>query len=203
VTAALAHAEVEGADTTWVDLCAGPGGKVALLSALGALRGASTVGVELHPHRAELIVNSVSRVPGFAGVVVGDSRQPPIRPGVDRVLLDVPCTGLGVVRRRPELRWRRTPSDVPALKKLQTQLLTAALDLVRPGGVVAYVTCSPHIAETELVVSSVVRRRDDVVVEDSRGLFPGVTDLGDGPNVRLWPHLHGTDGMFFSLMRRR
>ena len=203
VTAALANATVEGSDRTWVDLCAGPGGKLALLSALGSPRGALTVGVELHPHRAALIVNSVARVPGFAGVVVGDSRQAPIRPGVDRVLLDVPCTGLGVVRRRPELRWRRTPSDVPALKKLQTQLLTAALDLVRPGGVVAYVTCSPHIAETEIVVSSVTRRREDVVVEDSRPLFPGVPDLGQGPNVRLWPHLHGTDGMFFSLMRRR
>ena len=202
VAVALAGASVEGSDSAWVDLCAGPGGKVALLSALGASRSATTVGVELHEHRARLIMNSVSGVPGFGGAVVGDSRQPPMRQGVDRVLLDVPCTGLGVVRRRPELRWRRTPGDVPALKKLQTELLNAGLDLLRPGGVLAYVTCSPHIAETELVVSSVTRRRTDVHVEDSRSLFPGVDSLGDGPNVRLWPHLHGTDGMFFSLMRR-
>ncbi len=203
VAIALADASLSGSDDVWVDLCAGPGGKLALLSAIGAERGASTVGVELHPHRAQLIRNSVSRVPGFAGVVVGDSRYPPIQPRVDRILLDVPCTGLGVVRRRPELRWRRSPNDVPALRKLQTELLNAAADLLRPGGVVAYVTCSPHIAETELVVSGVVRRRKDLSVEDSRSLFPGVSDLGDGPNVRLWPHLHGTDGMFFSLMRRR
>ncbi len=202
VAIALANAALGGSDRTWIDLCAGPGGKLALLSAIGAARGASTVGVELHAHRARLIRNSVSRVPGFAGVVVGDSRHPPICPGVDRILLDVPCTGLGVVRRRPELRWRRSPNDVPALRKLQTELLNAAADLLRPGGVVAYVTCSPHIAETELVVSGVLRRRKDLQVEDSRGLFPGVPELGDGPNVRLWPHLHGTDGMFFSLMRR-
>ena len=149
-------------------LCASPWGKVALLSALGALRGLRQWGrASPSPCGTDRQFRIASA--RIRGVVVGDSRQPPIRPGVDRVLLDVPCTGLGVVRRRPELRWRRTPSDVPALKKLQTQLLTAALDLVRPGGVVAYVTCSPHIAETELVVSSVVRRRDDVVVEDSRG----------------------------------
>ncbi len=202
VAIALASAEVVGTDETWVDLCAGPGGKLALLSAIGAQRGARTVGVELHPHRAELINNSVRGVPGYAGVVVGDSRQSPVRPGVDRVLVDVPCTGLGVVRRRPELRWRRTPNDVPALRKLQMELLNAALDQVRPGGVVGYVACSPHLAETELVVASVVRKRKDVVVEDSRDLFPCVPDLGNGPNVRLWPHRHGTDGMFFSLMRR-
>lgn len=202
VACALANATLDGPDASWVDLCAGPGGKLALLAALGAERGAKTVGVELHPHRAELIRTSVGPVPGFAGVVVADSRQPPIRPGVDRVLVDVPCTGLGVVRRRPELRWRRSANDVPALRKLQVELLNSALDLVRSGGVVAYVTCSPHVAETELVVSSVVRKRKDVTVEDSRALFPGVPELGNGPNVRLWPHLHGTDGMFFSLMRR-
>lgn len=202
VAIALANAAVAGSDQAWVDLCAGPGGKLALLSSIGAQRGASTVGVELHPHRAELIQTSVGPVPGFAGVVVGDSRQPPIRHGVDRVLVDVPCTGLGVVRRRPELRWRRNPNDVPALRKLQAQLLNAALSIVRPGGVVAYVTCSPHVAETELVVSAVTRKREDVKIEDSRDLFPGVPSLGAGPNVRLWPHIHGTDGMFFSLMRR-
>ena len=202
VAIALANAQLEGTDERWVDLCAGPGGKVALLSAIGALRGASTVGIELHPHRAALVETSVGPVPGFAGVVVGDARNAPIGPGVDRVLVDVPCTGLGVVRRRPELRWRRTPSDVPALRKLQVELLNSALDLVRPGGVVAYVTCSPHVAETELVVSTATRRRKDVAIEDSRPLFPNVPDLGNGPNVRLWPHLHGTDGMFFSLMRR-
>lgn len=202
VAIALANAHLDGPDETWVDLCAGPGGKLALMASMGAQRGALTMGVELHPHRAELISNSVRGVPGYAGVVVGDSRQAPVRPGVDRVLVDAPCTGLGVVRRRPELRWRRTPSDVPALRKLQVELLNAALDLVRPGGVVAYVTCSPHVAETELVVSAVTRKRKDVTVEDSRALFPDVPDLGAGPNVRLWPHIHGTDGMFFSLMRR-
>jgi 16S rRNA (cytosine967-C5)-methyltransferase len=203
VAAALANAEVAGTESTWLDMCAGPGGKFALLSALGAQRGVVTAGLELHEHRARLVRQSLRGVPGYAGVAVGDGTNPPIRPGVDRILLDVPCTGLGVLRRRPDLRWRRSPSDIPELSKLQRELLNAALDLVRPGGVVAYATCSPHLAETDLVVSAVLKRRDDAVVEDSRGLFVGVPELGDGPNVRLWPHIHGTDGMFFALLRKR
>lgn len=202
VAIALTLAEVEGSDTRWLDMCAGPGGKLALLATVGALRGAQTTAIEQHEHRARLIENSVAGMPGLADIVVADARDKPAGDGFDRVLVDVPCTGLGVVRRRPELRWRRTPADVAALRRTQIELLNAALDVVRPGGVVGYATCSPHLAETELVVSSVTRRRDDVEIEDSRNLFPGVSDLGEGPNVRLWPHLHGTDGMFFSLMRR-
>lgn len=203
VAIALATAPVEGPESTWLDMCAGPGGKFALLAGLGAERDISTVGLELHPHRAELIRRSTRDVPGAAGVVVGDGRQAPIRPGVDRVLLDVPCTGLGSLRRRPDLRHRRSPGDIPPLVQLQRELLNAALDLVRDGGVVGYATCSPHIAETDLIISSVRKKRSDVVVEDARDLFPGVPELGDGPYVRLWPHIHGTDGMFFALLRKR
>ena len=203
VAIALASAPVEGSESTWLDMCAGPGGKFALLAGLGAQRGISTLALELHPHRAELIRRSTRDVPGVAGVVVGDGRQAPVHPGVDRVLLDVPCTGLGVLRRRADLRLRRSPSDIPPLVQLQRDLLNSALDLVREGGVVGYATCSPHIAETDLIISSVLKKRTDVVVEDARDLFPGVPELGDGPYVRLWPHIHGTDGMFFALLRKR
>ncbi len=117
------------------------------------------------------------------------------------MLLDAPCSGLGVLRRRPESRWRREPADVAQLSSLQADLLAAALDAVRVGGVVGYATCSPHLAETDVVVEDAVRR-GGVERLDVRPLLPEVDDLGDGPDLRLWPHLHGTDGMFLALLRR-
>ena len=124
----------------------------------------------------------------------------------DRVLLDAPCTGLGALRRRPEARWRRQPSDVAPLAQLQRELLTSALDVVRPGGVVAYATCSPHRAETVGVLDAV--RADPTVAStellDARSVLPaGMPQLGDGPTVQLWPHRQGTDAMFLALLRRR
>ncbi|MGN6608367.1 MAG: RsmB/NOP family class I SAM-dependent RNA methyltransferase [Jatrophihabitans sp.] len=191
---ALASAPLDGPDTHWLDLCAGPGGKAALLAALAAERGATLHANELRPHRAEL----VRRVTEHWGVEVsvGDGRELAGRAGgYDRVLLDAPCTGLGALRRRPEARWRRDPADVPQLAELQRELLAAALRLARPGGVVAYVTCSPHLAETRDVVAG-----HDLL--DARPLLPGVPMLGDGPTVQLWPHRHGTDAMFLALIRR-
>lgn len=190
---ALAAAELDGRDERWLDLCAGPGGKTALLAALAVGRGASVTANELRPHRAELVRRATAywQVP----VTVGDGRELPSVPGgYDRVLVDVPCTGLGALRRRPDARWRRDPADVPALALLQGQLLDAALRLVRPGGLVAYITCSPHPAETWDVVAG---RK----LVDARPAYPGVPLLGDGPTVQLWPHRHGTDAMFCALLR--
>jgi 16S rRNA (cytosine967-C5)-methyltransferase len=118
------------------------------------------------------------------------------------VLVDAPCTGLGALRRRPEARWRRQPSDIPQLARLQRELLTAALAAARPGGLVGYVTCSPHLAETRAVVAEVVRRTGAEQL-DTGAVLLGVPDLGDGPQVQLWPHRHGTDAMFIALLRRR
>jgi 16S rRNA (cytosine967-C5)-methyltransferase len=198
---ALADAPVDGRDEQWLDLCAGPGGKAALLGALARQRGARLLAAELAPHRATLVRRTVG---GDAAVVVADGRLPAWPDDAfDRVLLDAPCTGLGALRRRPEARWRRQPSDLPALAGLQRELLWRALDAARPGGVVAYVTCSPHLAETRAVVADVLRRRPDVDREDARPLLPGVPDVGAGPDVQLWPHRHGTDAMYLSLLRRR
>jgi 16S rRNA (cytosine967-C5)-methyltransferase len=85
---------------------------------------------------------------------------------------------------------------------MQKRLLGSALDAARPGGLVAYVTCSPHLAETRLVVQDVLRGRQDVRQLDARPHLPGVPDLGDGPDVQLWPHLHGTDAMYLALLER-
>jgi 16S rRNA (cytosine967-C5)-methyltransferase len=131
-----------------------------------------------------------------------DGREPGVEPGFDRVLVDVPCTGLGALRRRPEARWRRQPGDVSQLVRLQRELLASAIRLTRPGGVVLYATCSPHLAETVGVVADAVRRHD-VTALDTRPLFDPVDGLGDGPYVQLWPHRHGTDAMFAAALEVR
>ncbi|WP_171987835.1 transcription antitermination factor NusB [Streptomyces sp. MP131-18] len=205
VALALANAPLTGGDTRWLDGCAGPGGKAALLAGLAAERGATLLAAEKQPHRAKLVARTLAGNPGPAHTVVADGTRPAWRPGAfDRVLVDVPCTGLGALRRRPEARWRRGPEDIDRLTSVQRELLRGALRAVRPGGVVGYATCSPHLAETRLVVADVLKGLTDTGAEwvDARPLLPGVPDLGEGPDVQLWPHLHGTDAMYLALLRR-
>ncbi|MFP5021401.1 RsmB/NOP family class I SAM-dependent RNA methyltransferase [Pseudonocardia phyllosphaerae] len=209
VAAALAKAELLGEDTgRWLDLCAGPGGKAVLLGGLVAAEGGSLDAVESSEHRAELVRRATADLP--VTVTVADGRDSGLpEGGFDRVLVDAPCTGLGALRRRPEARWRRRPEDTAELTRLQRELLVAGLRLVRPGGVVAYVTCSPHLAETVGVVSRIVGRpgrpgpAGEVEQLDARTALPDdVPGLGDGPTVQLWPHRHGTDAMFLALIRK-
>ncbi|SDG61051.1 RsmB/NOP family class I SAM-dependent RNA methyltransferase [Klenkia brasiliensis] len=198
---ALVRAPLEGPDARWLDMCAGPGGKAALLAAVRPA-GVSLTAADRSEHRVGLVASALRDAPDV-DLQVTDGRTGPWAPAsFDRVLLDAPCTGLGALRRRPEVRWRRTPEDVAPLAALQQELLTAALDAVRPGGVVAYVTCSPHTAETVDVVASVTGR-DDVEVLPVAPLFPGVPDAARGGALQLWPHRHGTDAMFVALLRRR
>jgi 16S rRNA (cytosine967-C5)-methyltransferase len=202
VALALTRAAVQGPDGgRWLDLCAGPGGKSVLLGGLAAMDGGAVDAVESSAHRADLVRRVTDGLP--VTVHTADGRAAPLDDGAfDRVLVDAPCTGLGALRRRPEARWRRRPEDVSGLSKLQRELLTAALRHVRPGGVVAYVTCSPHLSETVGVLTGVLRRHPEFERLDAREYLPGVPDLGDGPTVQLWPHRHGTDAMFLALLRR-
>ncbi|NNH06948.1 rRNA small subunit methyltransferase B [Cellulomonas fimi] len=214
VALALAAAPLDGPDDRWLDLCAGPGGKAALLGALAAQRGARLVANEVQPHRARLVQQSLRAVPREAveDVRTGDGRDVDQQePGAfDRVMVDAPCTGLGALRRRPESRWRRTPADLAPLTALQRELLASALHAVRVGGVVAYVTCSPHLAETRLVVQDVLRAvgRAGLTVErlDTPAVVRAVAtrdvELPDRDDVQLWPHVHGTDAMHLTLLRR-
>lgn len=209
---ALAAVPVDGEGQEWLDLCAGPGGKAALLACLADQQGAVLYANEVSEHRTDLVRRTM-RAAVDAGVEVyigcGDGRdlgreEPET---YDRVLVDAPCTGLGALRRRPEARWRRSAGEVPALTSLQGDLLDSALAATRPGGVVAYSTCSPHVAETEQVVVDALRRHPGVELEDARRYFRDaageqVADLGDGPTVQLWPHVHGTDAMYFALLRK-
>ncbi len=130
----------------------------------------------------------------------------------DRILVDAPCTGIGALRRRPEARWRKTPADVPDLTALQQELVLAAFEALKPGGVVAYVTCSPHLAETSGVLADVRRELGDAVEElDARDVVRSVAvddidlpDQLDGSlRAQLWPHRHGTDAMSIALLRKR
>jgi 16S rRNA (cytosine967-C5)-methyltransferase len=204
VALALAKAETTGTDVgRWMDMCAGPGGKAALLAGLAAGREASLLAVERQQHRTKLVRDALVGTPGDWAAVTADAiRSGWVDGGFDRVLADVPCTGLGALRRRPEARWRRRPSDLATLGPLQRGLLHAAIKAARPGGLVAYVTCSPHLAETKVIVGDVLRARDDVEQIDARPFVDGVPELGDGPHVQLWPHRHDTDAMFMALLRR-
>jgi 16S rRNA (cytosine967-C5)-methyltransferase len=199
VARALTLADLDGADGgRWLDLCSGPGGKTALLAALGEPAGVRVTAVEPAPRRAELVEQNTEGLP--VEVVRADGRDPGLSPGFDRVLVDAPCTGLGALRRRPEARWRRQAGDVAPLAKLQRELLASAIRLTRPGGVVLYATCSPHLAETAGVVADALRRHP-VVALDTRPLFEPAEDVGDASSVQLWPHRHGTDAMFAAALR--
>jgi 16S rRNA (cytosine967-C5)-methyltransferase len=200
VARALTLAPVEDDTGRWLDLCAGPGAKTALLAALGAASGARVTAVEPAPKRAGMVADNTR---GLAvDVLTADGRSTGLEPGFDRVLVDVPCTGLGALRRRPEARWRRQPADIPVLTGLQRELLAAAIGLTRPGGVVLYATCSPHLAETVGVVADALRRHR-VRALDTRALCAPTDALGDGPHVQLWPHRHGTDAMFAAALQVR
>jgi 16S rRNA (cytosine967-C5)-methyltransferase len=196
----LSRAPLEGPDAAWLDMCAGPGGKSGLLAAVRP-DGVRLTAADRAPHRADLVRQALAGESDVE-VLAADSREAPWAPGsFDRVLLDAPCTGLGALRRRPEVRWRRSPDDVAPLVELQAGLLASALASVRVGGVVAYVTCSPHTAETTDVVDAAAAR-DDVEVLPVAPLFPEVPGIARGDYGQLWPHRHGTDAMFMALLRR-
>jgi 16S rRNA (cytosine967-C5)-methyltransferase len=219
--AGRAGSGVGPAGPRWLDVCAGPGGKARLLAALAGASGARLLAADVRPHRARLLQAALSgaaqgaargaahgAAQGAAAVVAADGTAPAWRPGTfDRVLADVPCSGLGALRRRAEARWRRSPDDVTALVPVQRALLAAALDSAAPGGVVAYVTCSPHLAETRDVVTAVLAGRDDVQVLDAPAVLPEVPGLRcpepHGAFAQFWPHRHGTDAIFLALLRRK
>lgn len=218
VAVALAAVPLTGPDRRWLDLCAGPGGKASLLAGLAAGHGAHLLAADVQPHRAALARTAIEGRPSgrasVARAIVADGTSPAWRLGsFDRVLADVPCSGLGALRRRPEARWRRTPRDLTVLIALQRRLLAAALASVRPGGVVAYATCSPHLDETRHVVEHAAGVGGFTVL-DAPAVLSDVPALGvaapPGADpatqhtgyAQFWPHRHGTDAMFLALLRR-
>ncbi len=209
LAAALPEPDTGADRESWHDMCAGPGGKAAILACLAAERGAHLDATDLHPHRTRLVEDSVRAVdPAAVTVRTGDARV--VADTYDRILLDAPCTGLGALRRRPEARWRRSETDLDDLIRLQSELLTAALRSLAPGGVLAYVTCSPVVDETREAIRRALAgpSAHDVQRLDAREFVAAATDTapgawGDGPDVQMWTHAHGTDSMFLALLKSR
>ncbi|ARJ05395.1 rRNA cytosine-C5-methyltransferase [Cnuibacter physcomitrellae] len=206
----LSRARPVEAGERWLDLCAGPGGKTALLGAEAELGGAVLVANEPVHARAGLVRHAVAALPArpevleLDGTVLGE-REPA---SFDRILVDAPCSGLGALRRRPEARWRKQPGDLAELASLQERLLDSAITALKPGGLLAYVTCSPHVAETRAQVRGLLRRWSDGIEQlDAQEVVERVTggsiELGArSPSVQLWPHRNATDAMFITLFRR-
>ena len=190
---------------SWLDMCAGPGGKAAaLFTALQVDRpGDRFVANEPSEHRARL----VSHVIPEENVMVHSGQDLPVL-GVkyDRILIDAPCTGLGALRRRPEARWRRTPQDLKELVKIQRELLASGVELLAEDGVIAYVTCSPHLLETKAQVLELLHRYKELDLLDVSEFLPsGVDDrvrTTDG-TLQLWTHRDDSDSMFMALFRRK
>lgn len=199
VSLATILAPIIGPDANWLDMTAGPGGKATFLAAAAKSRGAKLVANELHPHRAKLMSDTFDRLKLNVNVTIGDALTQKWDDKFDRVLLDAPCTGMGALRRRAEARWRKQPDDLVNLVDLQKKLLNRAIGVTRRGGVVCYTTCSLHPRETTEVVSFAMKT-SKVELLDASELLPGVP-AKLGPFLTLWPHIHGTDGMFMAILK--
>lgn len=193
-----------GAKPGWrvLDLCAAPGGKAAALAEAVAPDG-YVVALERHESRARSTRENLAerlRLPRIH-VVCGDGVQAPFRGTFDGVLVDAPCSGLGVLRRRADARWRKEPAIVGEMAALQRSLLHAAAALVRPGGVMVYSVCSLEPEETDANVKEFLATHAAFVQEDARPHVPPAFRGGDAA-LRAAPHRHGTDGVYAVRLRR-
>ena len=197
----VAHIFSEAAreSSSILDLCAGPGGKAALLAHIARERGQEFYANEISQTLADL----VKRVVTPATVWVGDGREIAER-GMKfgAILADVPCTGLGALRRRPEVRWRRTLQDLRPLTELQLQLVNAAISSLEPSGIFGYATCSPHYAETSAQVKSIMKSNPAIKqISVEPYLPPSLQGAVRQGCLSLWTGQHGTDSMFLALFR--
>lgn len=206
---ALTKASTHNTDEKWLDMCAGPGGKAALLAALAKQMNAAFQANEISEHRAKLVSQALSKIDNSVDVFCADARTigEDAPQSYDRILLDAPCTGLGALRRRPESRWRKKPSDIAELTKLQQELIDSAWLALKVGGVLAYVTCSPHSGETVAIVDWLQRRYgSQVSLLDApailKSLNPNLDLNQDRKTAQLWPHINKTDAMFIALFTK-
>ena len=186
---------------TILDLCAGPGGKAALLAHLANVNGQEFTANEISETRAKLVKNVI----GKFLVQVGDARDiAALGESYDAILADVPCTGLGALRRRPEVRWRRTVQDLRGFLVLQRELSDAAISVLNPGGVFGYATCSPHFSETSGEVLRILKDHPELEqIEIAQYLPPNLEGAVRDKSLSLWTSRHGTDAMFLALFRKK
>jgi 16S rRNA (cytosine967-C5)-methyltransferase len=186
-----------------VDLCAAPGGKSSQIAERVA-PGGLLVAMERHGSRARALRENLVgrlRLPGVE-IVCGDGVRPPLRGTFDRVLVDAPCSGLGVLRRRADARWRKEERSIHESASLQRDLLASAAGLVRPGGVLVYSVCSLEPEETEAIVEPFLSTNAAFVKDDAGPFLPPGFRSG-GPDFRALPHVHGTDGVYAVRLRRQ
>lgn len=204
VARTTAAAPIECDDDLWLDMCAGPGGKTATLAALAAQRGARIHANEIHEHRLDLVAEAVGPWDDLVDLRLGDGRELGEDAIYSRVLIDAPCTGIGALRRRPESRWRKSAGDGLDLAKLQGELLVAGYRALKPGGVLAYSTCSPYLTETSDVVEKFTATHA-VEMLDAPQIASGEstqTLTGTNRQLQLWPDLHNSDAMYLVLFRK-
>ncbi|MFY9262960.1 MAG: 16S rRNA methyltransferase [Actinomycetaceae bacterium] len=205
VARTLANAPIDTKDDLWLDLCAGPGGKTATLAAIAADRNVTVRANEIHEHRLDLVADAVYPWADLVQLRLGDGRKLDEQNTYSRVLIDAPCTGIGALRRRPESRWRKQAGDALDLAQLQYELLVAGWEALKPGGVLAYSTCSPYVVET----SDVVERFMDAYPHAQRLDTPRIATQeslmelsGVNGELQLWPDLHVSDAMFLALIQK-
>jgi 16S rRNA (cytosine967-C5)-methyltransferase len=202
---ALVHVAKVQPGERWLDLCAGPGGKAALLGAEAEINGATLVANEISNHRARLVSQALADSGVKARVVNEDGRTLNLGQ-FDRIMIDAPCTGLGALRRRPESRWRKSPDDLKQLNTLQSELIESGWRQLKVGGYLAYVTCSPHPAETTAILSKLLSKHKDAELVDAGTVIEAISDEfmpnRSRKTVQLWPHTDDTDAMFISLIRK-
>lgn len=186
---------------SWLDMCAGPGGKAALLSSIARERNITFTANEVSAVRADL----VRQVVNGDRVLVGDGREIGDKDEkFDAILIDAPCTGLGALRRRPEVRWRRSLKDLRELTQLQRELIESAVRALKVGGVLGYATCSPHIAETSIQVSDLKRKHPAMEqLEISPYLPKNLENSERELAMSLWTHRTGTDAMYLALFEKK
>jgi 16S rRNA (cytosine967-C5)-methyltransferase len=185
---------------SWLDMCAGPGGKAALLTGMARGRDIEFTANEISEARADLVRQVVhgSRVLVSDGRTISSSGEK-----FDAILIDAPCTGLGALRRRPEVRWRRTLQDLRELTQLQRELVESAVKALNPGGFLGYATCSPHLAETSIQVSDIKKKYLELEQVQVDEFLPGnLKDASRDGAMSLWTHRHGTDAMYLALFRK-
>jgi 16S rRNA (cytosine967-C5)-methyltransferase len=198
---AYVFAQATRSAQTILDLCAGPGGKAALLAHLANVQGQDFVANEISEPRAKLVKNVI----GKFEVIVGDGREIAAHGRTfDAILADVPCTGLGALRRRPEVRWRRTVQDLRELTQLQDEISNAAIAVLNPGGIFGYATCSPHFAETTGECLRILKENPELEQIDVAAYLPtNLHGATRGLALSLWTSVHDTDAMFLALFKKK
>ncbi len=176
------------------DLCAAPGGKTGYLMEMGK-KAAKVFAIDLHLPRLKLVRQNLLRL-GFSDsrVIQADGRYFCSQP-VDKVLVDAPCSGLGVLAKRVDLRWRRKPEQIKELAKIQVALLKNAASLVKAGGALVYSTCTMEAEENELVVAEFLNQHKNFTIDFAGKYVPQLFVTSDG-FIRTFPHKHRLDGSF-------